>query len=91
MDCSSEEQMIRMRLESFDQVKQLSFDIPNRLLEVFHTGEVKLIQEAIRSLKMNDTLIDTEKVEAPTAVDDSTQRKISGGFWELILGFSSLK
>ena len=91
MDCSSEEQMIRMRLESFDQVKQLSFDIPNRLLEVFHTGEVKLIQEAIRSLKMNDTLIDTEKVEAPTAVDDSTQRKMLWWVLELILGFSSLK
>ena len=76
MDCSSEEQMIRMRLESFDQVKQLSFDIPNRLLEVFHTGEVKSIHEAIRSLKLNDALIETKEVEPPIAVDDSAQRKM---------------
>lgn len=76
MDCSSEEQMIRMKLESFDQVEQLSFDIPNRLLEVFHTGEVKSIHEAVRSLKLNDVLIETKEVEAPIAVDDSAQRKM---------------
>ena len=30
MDCPSEEQMIRMKLEPYNEVKQLSFDIPNR-------------------------------------------------------------
>ena len=34
MDCPSEEQMIRMKLESYAQVKHLDFDIPNRKLEV---------------------------------------------------------
>jgi Co/Zn/Cd efflux system component len=87
MDCSSEEQMIRMRLESFDQVKQLSFDIPNRLLEVFHTGEVKSIHVAIRSLKLNDALIETIEVEPPTAVDDSTQRKMLWWVLGINLGF----
>ena len=36
MDCLSEEQMIRMKLEAFSQVKHLEFDIPARKLEVFH-------------------------------------------------------
>ena len=36
MDCPSEEQMIRMKLESYAQVKYLDFDIPNRKLEVYH-------------------------------------------------------
>ena len=30
MDCPSEEQMIRMKLESNPQIKYLDFDIPNR-------------------------------------------------------------
>ena len=29
MDCPSEEQMIRMKLEAYPQVKYLDFDIPN--------------------------------------------------------------
>ena len=36
MDCPSEEQMIRMKLEPYEQVKQLSFDTPNRTLAVYH-------------------------------------------------------
>ena len=40
MDCPSEEQMIRMKLDGFKQVKYLDFDIPNRKLEVYHTDDV---------------------------------------------------
>ena len=29
MDCPSEEQLIRMKLQNFDTVKSLEFDIPN--------------------------------------------------------------
>jgi len=86
MDCSSEEQMIRMKLESFDQVERLSFDIPNRLLEVFHTGEFKSIHVAIRSLKLNDALIETKEIETPIAVDDSAQRKMLGWVLGINLG-----
>ena len=43
MDCPSEEQMIRMKLEPYHEVKQLSFDIPNRKLEVFDTKEVEKV------------------------------------------------
>lgn len=53
MDCPSEEQMIRMKLEPYEQVKQLSFDISNRKLEVFHTEEVDNIHKAISELKLN--------------------------------------
>ena len=36
MDCPSEEQMIRMKLEFYDQIKYLDFDIQNRKLEKYH-------------------------------------------------------
>ena len=37
MDCRNEEKAIRARLEAFDGVKGLSFDLPARRLEVSHT------------------------------------------------------
>ena len=54
MDCPSEEQMIRMKLEPISQVQHLDFDIPNRKLEVFHTAESEEIHQAIRQLDLND-------------------------------------
>lgn len=86
MDCPSEEQMIRMKLEPYKEVKQLSFDIPNRKLEVYHTGEVDNIYQALSELKLNDRLENTEdEVELPLASDDSHQRKIL--WWVLGINF----
>ncbi len=45
--------MIRMKLESSAQVKHLAFDIPSRKLEVYHTGEVKKVHQAISELRLN--------------------------------------
>ena len=55
MDCPSEEQMIRMKLEAYTQVKYLDFDIPNRKLEVYHVNGIKAIQTSIASLKLGDS------------------------------------
>ena len=44
MDCPSEEQMIRMKLEAYAQVKHLDFDIPKRKLEVYHVDGINAIQ-----------------------------------------------
>ena len=67
MDCPSEEQMIRMKLEPLSQVKHLEFDIPARKLEVFHQDEVLPIQNAISELNLNDQLQDTSEAEMPLA------------------------
>ena len=86
MDCPSEEQMIRMKLEPFYEVKQLSFDIPNRKLEVYHTEEVEKIHQALSELKLNDQLEITEdEAELPLAADESKQRKIL--WWVLGINF----
>ena len=46
MDCPSEEQMIRMKLETYTQVKYLDFDIPNRKLEVYHLEAIEEIRSS---------------------------------------------
>ncbi|MEP0710875.1 hypothetical protein [Algoriphagus sp.] len=47
MDYSSEEQMIRMKLEPYSEVKQLLFDIPNRKLGVNYTSGFQKVHETI--------------------------------------------
>jgi len=39
MDCPSEENLIRMKLDAISSIVNLDFDIPNRKLTVFHSGE----------------------------------------------------
>ncbi len=65
MDCLSEEQMIRMKLAGFDRVRRLEFDIPARTLEVFYTGDVLPIQQAISELDLQDELQDTSASDLP--------------------------
>ncbi|HAW81290.1 MAG TPA: cation transporter [Balneola sp.] len=86
MDCPSEEEMIRMKLEPYNEVKQLSFDIPNRKLEGYHTDGVEIIHQAISELKLNDRLENTEdEAELPLAANESKQRKIL--WWVLGINF----
>ncbi|OEK03071.1 cation transporter [Roseivirga sp. 4D4] len=85
MDCPSEEQMIRMKLEPLSQVKHLEFDIPARKLEVFHMGDVYPIHQAIGELKLNDQLEDTVETELPTAANEDQQRTIL--WWVLGINF----
>jgi len=73
MDCPSEEQMIRMKLEDTPSIQQLDFDLSSRKLTVFHTGEVEVFEQGIHDLKLDATLVDT------TAYDDELQKDESYG------------
>ena len=86
MDCPSEEQMIRMKLEPYNEVKRLLFDIPNRKLEVYHTEEVEKIHRAISELNLKDRLEATEEADMPLVADESHQRKIL--WWVLGINFA---
>ncbi|MBO6495525.1 MULTISPECIES: cation transporter [Roseivirga] len=85
MDCPSEEQMIRMKLEPLSQVKHLEFDIPARKLEVFHQDEVLPIQNAISELNLSDQLQGTSEAEMPIAEDETKHKKIL--WWVLGINF----
>lgn len=87
MDCPSEEQMIRMKLESYEQIKYLDFDIPNRKLEVYHQEGIEDIHSSISELKLGDKFIRSEKAEVPVGEDETKQKISFGGYWVLILVF----
>lgn len=60
MDCPSEEQLIRIKLQDFDIIKSLEFDIANRKLNVYHSGNPEPIFSALETLNLKTTLILTE-------------------------------
>ncbi|MEO9021866.1 MAG: cation transporter [Ginsengibacter sp.] len=63
MDCLSEEQIVRMKIEGLHNVKSLEFEIPQRKLYVMHEGDASPITAAIDSLHFNSTLIKTQEVD----------------------------
>lgn len=69
MDCSAEEQMVRMALAPISAVKALSFDLPNRKLQVFHTDELTEITSKLEALGFGAKLENT--IEATGALPDS--------------------
>lgn len=89
MDCPSEENLIRMKVEPLDTVSYLDFDIPHRKLTVFHTGELKQIQESLAELDLGTKLLRSElssEIFTPTNQKDKKQSK---SLWMvLIINFS---
>lgn len=85
MDCPSEEQMIRMKLEHLEQIKYLDFDIPNRQLSVYHDAEVTPIDKAIESLNFNSRLDTTTDEATLPQNQDTVQKKVL--WWVLWINF----
>jgi len=52
MDCPSEENLIRMKLDGISSITNLDFNIPNRILTVFHNGEIDQIEKSVYELNL---------------------------------------
>ena len=75
MDCHSEEQMIRAKLEGMADIQSLAFDIPKRQLEVYHANSFEGILAALDSLQLDTKLISSEAVETMDIEDDRNLQK----------------
>jgi Co/Zn/Cd efflux system component len=76
MDCPSEENLIRMKLDGISSIKNLDFDIPNRKLSVFHIGEIDQIEKSIIELNLGVKKLTTEKIEQSEFEENSNQKKL---------------
>ncbi|MDX1561107.1 MAG: cation transporter [Marinobacter sp.] len=88
MDCPSEERMIRMALHGFDNIQSLSFDLPNRELEVIHQGEPDPITSKLENLGLGASLLNTadanaESVEAAES-SSASEAEESFSLWLLL-------
>ncbi len=76
MDCPSEENLIRMKLDGFTSIAYLEFDIPNRKLTVFHSGEIDQIEKSVLELNLGGRKILTEKTNKKYFNENTNQKKL---------------
>ncbi|MFY0674784.1 MAG: cation transporter [Bacteroidia bacterium] len=60
MDCPSEENLIRMKLDGFSEIKKLDFEIEKRELTIYHERENNDIELSIHELNLNAKKLLTE-------------------------------
>lgn len=76
LDCPSEEQMIRMKLDGLKEIQGLEFDIQHRKLTVYHTDNHLGILKRLDSLNFDTTFIDTVVAEGIAPDDHKLQRRL---------------
>ncbi|MGK0386148.1 MAG: Co/Zn/Cd efflux system component [Patiriisocius sp.] len=76
MDCPSEENLIRMKLDGILSIVNLDFDIPNRKLTVFHTGEMDHIEASVLELNLGGTKMSTEQTDQTDFKENTNQKKL---------------
>ena len=76
MDCPSEENLIRMKLDGILSIANLDFDIPNRKLTVFHSGEIDQIEKSVLELNLGGIKISTEQTNQTEFNENANQKKL---------------
>lgn len=82
MDCPSEENLIRMKLDGISDIKNLEFDIPNRQLTVFHYGPIDLIEKSILELNLGGQKLVTEETDQTDFEENTSQKKL---LWTVLI------
>lgn len=75
MDCPSEEQLIRLTLESLNPSVGLQFDISNRKVKVFHDDNLDEVKVKLKSLKFGAELEQTKKTCKKESADAQIKAK----------------
>ncbi|MFS4418133.1 cation transporter [Maribacter sp. 2307ULW6-5] len=76
MDCPSEENLIRMKLDGISSIAHLDFDIPNRKLTVFHSGQMDQIEKSVLELNLGGKKISTEQTYQTEFKENADQKKL---------------
>jgi Co/Zn/Cd efflux system component len=76
MDCPSEENLIRMKLEGISGIANLDFDIANRKLTVFHSGITNQIEKSIIELNLGGKKISSEQTNQTNFKENTNQKKL---------------
>ncbi|QJD57563.1 cation transporter [Pseudomonas sp. gcc21] len=93
MDCPSEERMIRLALNSFHNIRALSFDLSNRRLTVVHDGEVEPITAKLTTLGLGASLQETSTADTGTvtaAISSATSDAQESGTLRWLLGINAI-
>lgn len=86
MDCPSEENLIKMKLSDIDGIKQLEFNLEERILAIYHNTDMNAISNALKELKLSESLISSE--ETDTIITESTRNQSKLLWTILIINFA---
>jgi len=86
MDCPSEENLIKVKLSDIDGIKQLDFNLEERILTLYHNSNVNEIGNALNELKLNESLISSEDTD--TIITESTRSQSKLLWTVLIINFA---
>ncbi|MCX7611775.1 MAG: cation transporter [Ignavibacterium sp.] len=76
MDCPSEENLIRVKLDSIEGILRLEFDLVNRKLSVYHSDNLELIEKSILEINLGGKIISSEEIELKEIEEESNQKQI---------------
>ncbi|MCS7054394.1 MAG: cation transporter [Ignavibacterium sp.] len=76
MDCPSEENLIRVKLNSIEGILKLEFDLVNRKLSVYHSDNLELIEKSILEINLGGKIISSEEIELKEIEEESNQKQI---------------
>ena len=82
MDCPSEENLIRLKLDSHDTIVKLDFGLEDRKLTVYHEEDDQGILSSLDSLALDTEHIRTEETEEKIESDDRLQSKL---LWQVLI------
>jgi Co/Zn/Cd efflux system component len=82
MDCPSEENLIRMKLDGHETIIKLDFNIEDRLLIVYHDEDDQHILKSLESLMLDTTLTKTEETDEIIQTDAKVQSKL---LWQVLI------
>ena len=82
MDCPSEENMIRMKLEGYDSIVKLDFKLDDRELTVFHNEDENSILNSLEELSLDTTHVSTLETEEQIKSEAEVQSAI---LWQVLL------
>jgi len=83
MDCPSEENIIRMKLNPIQEIKSLEFHIEKRMLTVFHNGNLSDITQSLDDLNFNSSLIKTDEVGEDAVIP--SEENHSSLLWKVLI------
>lgn len=88
MDCPTEEQMVRMQLKDFPEIKSLTFDLEKRNVTVIHTEGYENIKKALETLQLGAGLLETgkaEKISDLTMRDAESEKRQRNLLWTVLI------
>lgn len=86
MDCPSEENMIRLKLDGLSEIKKLDFDLDSRMLLVYHSEKNQEITDRLKELDLGSEHLETVEYKGEIESDE-VQSKLLWIVLAINLGF----